>query len=218
MRNLLTAYHPKTDGQSEIRNKHLGILLCLWVNKRQDDWASWLPFTSMVLNNTQSKATGVSPFFLNNGRDPNLQFVTRSAYINESVAQFPTRMKLAWESAGRALKAANAKMKEQVAKHHRPSIAYKPGNKIWLDRSKFANLRPSKKLDDLNIRPCPIKEKVALSSYHLELPSAYNQVHPTIHESHLRPYVKPVAEHQKPPPPPKDLQCKDNLGEMHHNV
>ena len=99
-RNLSTAYHPETDGQSEIRNKHLGILLRLWVNERQDDWASWLPFASMVLNNTQSEATGASPSFLNNGRDPNLQFIARSAYVNESTAQSATRMKLTWESAG----------------------------------------------------------------------------------------------------------------------
>ena len=216
--NLSTAYHPETDGQSEIRNKHLGILLRLWVNERQDDWASWLPFASMVLNNTQSEATGASPFFLNNGRDPNLQFIARSAYVNESAAQFATRMKLAWDTAGRALKAANAKMKEQAAKHHRPSVDYKPGDQVWLDRSKFANLRPSKKLDDLNIGPFPIKEKVGLSSYRLELPTAYSQVHPVIHESRLRPYVEPVAEHQKPPPPPKDLRREDDPGEVHHEV
>ena len=164
-RNLSTVYHPETDGQSEIRNKHLGILLRLWVNERQDDWASWLPFVSMVLNNRQSEATGTSPFFLNNGRDHNLQFIARSAYVNESAAQFATRMKLAWDTAGRALKVANAKMKEQAAKHHRPSIDYKPGDRVWLDRSKFANLRPSKKLDDLNIGPFLIKEKVGLSLY-----------------------------------------------------
>ena len=92
-----------------------------------------------------------------------------------------------------------------TTKHHRPAVVYQPGNQVWLDRSKFANLRPSKKLDDLNIGPFPIKEKVGLSLYRLELPLAYSQVHPTMHESHLRPYVEPVVEHQKPPPPPKDL-------------
>ena len=81
-RNVSTAFHPQTDGQSEIRNAHLETLLRMWVNQRQDDWAKWLPFAASVLNNVKSEATGKSPFFLNNGHDPNLRYMARRAYKN----------------------------------------------------------------------------------------------------------------------------------------
>ncbi|ESK81242.1 pro-pol protein [Moniliophthora roreri MCA 2997] len=47
---LTTAYHPSANGQTERANQEIGQFLCLFVSKRQDDWADWLPTAEFVLN------------------------------------------------------------------------------------------------------------------------------------------------------------------------
>ena len=36
------AYHPQTDGQTEIPNRSLEQYLRCYINFRQDDWIDWL--------------------------------------------------------------------------------------------------------------------------------------------------------------------------------
>ena len=164
-RNASTAFHPQTDGQSEIRNAHLETLLRMWVNQRQDDWAKWLPFAASALNNVKSEATGESPFFLNNGRDPNLRYMARRAYKNETGAELAARMKRAWEDAQAALRQTNERMITQAAKRHRPAPQFKVGDRVWLDRQHLKTLEPTAKLDDKNIGPFFIRAKSGSSSY-----------------------------------------------------
>jgi transposase InsO family protein len=68
--NPSTAYHPQTDGQSEIRNAHLKTYLRKWVNLNQDDWTDFVGMAQLAINNTVNRHTGFSPFMLNHGRDP----------------------------------------------------------------------------------------------------------------------------------------------------
>ena len=65
--NLLTAYHPKTDSQTERVNQILKQYLRIFVNYQQDDWEHLLPLTEFAYNNTQHLATRVTPFFANKG-------------------------------------------------------------------------------------------------------------------------------------------------------
>lgn len=69
-RNLSTAYHPQTDGQTERMNQEVKKYLCLFVNERQTDWADWLSLAEFAMNNRVNRATGYSPFYLNHGRHP----------------------------------------------------------------------------------------------------------------------------------------------------
>ena len=41
-RQLSTAYHSQTDGQTEIINQEIGVFLQHYVNYQQDDWMNWL--------------------------------------------------------------------------------------------------------------------------------------------------------------------------------
>ena len=49
--NISTAYHPRTDGQSERTNQWLEQYLRFWVNERQDNWAAYLPLAEFTHNN-----------------------------------------------------------------------------------------------------------------------------------------------------------------------
>ena len=62
--NISTAYHPRTDGQSECSNQWVETFLCFVTNYKQDNWARWLPMAQFTHNNWPSDTTRKSPFFL----------------------------------------------------------------------------------------------------------------------------------------------------------
>ena len=49
--NISTAYHPRTDGQSERTNQWLETYLRFFVNYQQDNWAAYLPLAEFAHNN-----------------------------------------------------------------------------------------------------------------------------------------------------------------------
>ncbi len=62
--NISTAYHPRTDGQSEHTNQWLEQYLWFWVNERQDNWHAYLPLAEFVHNIWPNETTRESPFFV----------------------------------------------------------------------------------------------------------------------------------------------------------
>ncbi len=62
--NISTAYHPRTDGQSERTNQWLEQYLRFWVNERQDNWHTYLPLAEFAHNNWPNETTRESPFFV----------------------------------------------------------------------------------------------------------------------------------------------------------
>ena len=62
--NISTAYHPRTDGQSEHTNQWVKTFLQFVTNYKQDDWVRWLPMAQFAHNNWPSDTMRKSPFFL----------------------------------------------------------------------------------------------------------------------------------------------------------
>src|SRR5690606_10213367 len=71
---LSTAFHPQTDGQTEVFNAVMEQFLRCFVNYHQDNWVSLLPLAEFSSNNHVSESIGVSPFFANYGYDPRMHF------------------------------------------------------------------------------------------------------------------------------------------------
>ena len=69
---MSTAYHPKTNEQTERTNQTLKTYLRCYVNDKQSNWVEMLPMAQLVYNNHQSKITEQTPFFANYKRHPNL--------------------------------------------------------------------------------------------------------------------------------------------------
>jgi len=69
-RNLSTAFHPQTDGQTERANATLKQYLRAYCNYQQDDWERLLPIAEFCYNNTQTGTTRITPFFANYGYHP----------------------------------------------------------------------------------------------------------------------------------------------------
>ena len=62
--NISTAYHPRTDGQSECTNQWLETFLCFITDYKQHNWAAYLPMAQFAHKNWPSDTTRKSPFFL----------------------------------------------------------------------------------------------------------------------------------------------------------
>ncbi|MBW0529997.1 hypothetical protein O181_069712 [Austropuccinia psidii MF-1] len=74
-RDLSTAYHPETDGQTERVNQILEQYLRMYVSYHQDDWNTRLPLAEFAYNNSDHSSTKKLLFFTVYGRDPQLDSV-----------------------------------------------------------------------------------------------------------------------------------------------
>ena len=68
--SLSTAYHPRTDGQTEIVNQLLEQYLRCFTNYLQDDWIELLHFAEFAYNNAEHSSTKISPFYTCTGQHP----------------------------------------------------------------------------------------------------------------------------------------------------
>ena len=86
--NPSTAYHPQTDGQTEHMNQEIQTYLRIFINHKQDDWVKWLPLAEFAYRCCVHASTGMSPFFMTHGHEPNTGVETLKDGINESAKQF----------------------------------------------------------------------------------------------------------------------------------
>jgi transposase InsO family protein len=68
--NMSTAYHPQTDGQTEVMNRVLEDYLRSYTRATQDEWDELLAMAEFSMNNSRNSSTKETPFYLNYGRHP----------------------------------------------------------------------------------------------------------------------------------------------------
>jgi hypothetical protein len=76
-----TAYHPRTDGQSERSNQWLETAIRFITDQQQKNWAPYLPIAQFAHNNWPSDTTRKSPFFLLMGFNPRADWVHATSPI-----------------------------------------------------------------------------------------------------------------------------------------
>ena len=79
--NLSTAYHPRTDGQAERTNQKAEIYLCMYCDKRQNDWHLWLPLAEFAHNQHPSSTTGQTPFSMIMGYTPKVEWPSMPSQV-----------------------------------------------------------------------------------------------------------------------------------------
>jgi len=94
------AWHPQTNGQMEHVNQKLDQFLCLFVNKRQNNWYDLLPITEFQHNNHVHSTMQQPLFLLDTGRIPHMGFEpSQNPSGLETVNEFTERMKSTTEEA-----------------------------------------------------------------------------------------------------------------------
>ena len=205
---LSTAFHPETDGQSEIANQKMERHLCTYVNHFQNNWVDLLSMAEFAANANPSSTTKIPPFQATRGYVPRMSFdpvdlseeSTRERLANSKARSIATDMEEVWKFV-RTEMARSQEKYTKAADQHRKSVEYKVGDSVWLSTKNIKTKRPSKKLDHKMVGPFKIKALVG-SSCRLELPTSM-KIHDVFHPSLLRKASEdPLpGQHNDPAPP-----------------
>ncbi|KAA0058232.1 Ty3/gypsy retrotransposon protein [Cucumis melo var. makuwa] len=66
--NKSTAYHPQSDGQTEVVNRGVETYLRCFCNEKPKEWVKWLPWAEYWYNTTFQQSIGMTPFQIVYGR------------------------------------------------------------------------------------------------------------------------------------------------------
>jgi hypothetical protein len=85
--NLLTVFHPQTDGLLERKNQWIKQYLRLVSTAVPEDWMYWLALASAIHNNQRNLTMGLSPNWILFGYDITLHPGATSSTTNESAEE-----------------------------------------------------------------------------------------------------------------------------------
>jgi hypothetical protein len=176
-----TAYHPRTDGQSERSNQWLETAIQFITDQKQKNWAPYLPIAQFVHNNWPSDTTRKSPFFLLMGFNPQADWVHATSPIPR-VTLCLEQLKEAWVQAHDAMIKA-----QQSWVKHRDMPKYKAGDLVWLEGKNLHVNQPTTKLAPRRHSPFKVIQVMSAVNYRLELPMQWS-IHPVFHINLLTPY------------------------------
>jgi len=195
--NLLTAFHPQTDGLSERKNQWVEQYLCLVTSAAPKDWTQWLALATAIHNNRKNSTTGLSPNQIILGYDLKLNPVITTPSINETMEE---RIRLMEERRAQATAALN-----QVAeKSGTPLAQYNTGDQVWLEGKNLRLPYQATKLAPKRYGPFKIIKEISPVAYQLALPLTW-KIHNTFHASLLSPYHETTAYGPNFSQPPPDL-------------
>ncbi|KAL0535770.1 hypothetical protein IC582_024695 [Cucumis melo] len=187
-----TAYHPQTDGQTEVVNRGLETYLRCFCSERPKEWILWLPWAEYWYNTTYQKALGKSPFQVVYGRKPPalLSYGERRT-SNSSIDEQLKERDVALDALREHLLLAQQQMK-LYADRKRRQVEFQVDDLVLLKIRPYrqATLR-SKRNEKLSSRyfgPYKILERIGEVAYRLELPTDA-AIHPVFHVSQLKKFV-----------------------------
>jgi hypothetical protein len=194
--NISTAYHPRTDGQSEAKNKWVEQHLHFYVDHYQKNWTYYLPMAEFAHNMWTSETTRESPFTLLMGYNPRTDWIDRPSPIPQvalRIQQFKEARERAQQS---MIKAQRSWVK------HKDTPKFQLGDLVWLEGKNLRTVQPAAKLAPKRHGPFKVIQVMSAVNYRLELPTQWN-IHPVFHIDLLTPYHEtPIhgANYQRPPP------------------
>lgn len=149
-----SAFHPQTDGQTEIVNSALNQYLRAFVNFTQDDWVDWLPFAEFAGNNQVNETIGVSPFFANYGYDPYIGIEPRDPKppnLSESIKKEYLRADAIVDRFNRILEKLKAISRQSQERYENNANSkrsgapvYKEGDQVMVNLKNLKTNRPKK--------------------------------------------------------------------------
>jgi len=195
-RNLSSAFHPETDGQTERLNSVLEQYVRCFISDSQLEWPRLLPFAEMAYNNAPQSALKTSPFFVNFGFHPNINIIqnaTSNPMANNHMSTLITLRPLIAENLKKAQE--NAQKYANLKRGNTPLFAI--GSYVLLSTKNLKLSLPTRKFTSKFVGPFQVVEKVNNVCYRLQLPASW-KIHDAFHVSLLKKYL---SRHTEDAPP-----------------
>lgn len=197
-----TAYHPQTDGQTEIVNKALETYLRCFAGNQPKSWVKWLHWAEFSYNTSPHMTTKHTPFKIVYGRDPPLVTrVGRGQTPIDSIETILQERDVILDELHVQLLRAQQKMKGYADKNRREE-QFEVGQKVYVKlqsyRQRSLARRPYEKLAAKYYGPFEIVQRIGQVAYRLQLPES-SKIHPVFHVSQLKRALGPVPSSQTIP-------------------
>ena len=207
--NASTAFHPRTDGQSERMNQKLEQFLRFYTNTKQNNWARFLPLAEFAFNSWRNESTKKSPFELLMGYNPKAEWTIASS----PVPQVTHRLEQIWEARDQARLAMRKAQLGWIKDSKRRQHVYQIGDQVWLDGCNIKTYHPTAKLTAKRHGPFPIQRVLSPIDYQLTLPEQW-KIHDVFHVDLLTPYRETEFHGPNYARPPPDLVGEEEQYEV----
>jgi hypothetical protein len=206
--NVSTAYHPRTDSQSERSNQWLEQWLRPWTNFEQNNWCKHLPFAEFAHNSWCNETMKQSPFQVLMGYHPkaNITLFPNSLPGVESHIE-------EWTQARQQVREAMLIAQKQWAHSKYLGWTFKIGDKVWLEGHNLRTEQLTAKLAPKCHGAFLIKKVLSPITYQLMLPQTW-KIHNMFHVDLLTTYIETDFHSPNYTRPPPDLINKEEEYEV----
>ncbi|KAL6550090.1 hypothetical protein OROMI_020578 [Orobanche minor] len=186
-----SAYHPQTDGQTEVVNRSLGNLLRCLIGEHLRVWDQRLPQAEIAHNSAVNRSTGLCPFqvvyaIIPRGPSDLMSFPS-PVRADVRAADMMEALVLTHATTHTQLQEATDHYK-QTADRRRRHVEYEVGDYVWaiLTKDRYP-AHEYNKLKARKIGSIEIVEKVNPNAYRLKLPS-HIRTSDVFNVKHLAPF------------------------------
>lgn len=184
-----SAYHPQTNGMTELMNKIICNSLTHYVHKNQKDWVLYYKMIVFAYNTCPSSRLKVSPFYLLHGMEANQPIDNKIIPTNGNfkITNSLRKLQEIRKEIPEIIKKEQEKQKLDYDKTHR-AITFEPGQKV-LVKFYFQEPNKTKKLAYKYRGPFKLIEKISDVNYRIELILNGRQTTDIIHVQRLKPFT-----------------------------